>query len=1290
MIHDILLSLTGSVGEKFELEPVEFSSNSISLYSYKFTLKLKSSLQECLSETEKRLVERILEISSHFYSVNEFVRSVQSSVYVRQKSFSLQSQVNNTNDRSVVRVGLKKRLLRINPVGLYIQAVSGCMQEYILRFLQKVSQLELEVFENPSLPLTFILASISKPGRILEQFMTFIDEWYSLALGSRLDSTSRFSFSSMVVTLERSDNAYEIYISIPCGYILDFFYMGTTAGDNLQEAISRNFLLVCSRVFCYQMINWVVLGKLVDPFEEFVVGRFSIAAVMDSESSLEETPDNLQLLPNDSCFEALDIEEDWNNLLCEEEATHCGIFEWEGLFYVRFESFTKKFLPIKLLYKIFGVGKIVSLLGEQKVSEKSRLLNRFKGRENSNVKIEFATEDFLEEISTVLNEAFLQLQSHLEGFLEGLRKRTSSLMFESVKSGGLFPGLQNQLREDPFRRSVQLMRNLYLLGSGEVFLQLDNSLFENFLGRSLSRSYLSISEQFNFISSTWKDLLTSFRIGSYCDNRVSSLELPECRISICCDTFDLFNFNIHETELIDSLNCQVSGSNTLILAGGPEPITKGVLGSTQANKKESDEGDGGQSMEFDHAHDMTKIAAICRIKWPIRIIDGFNHVLECVSTVNTTSSLLFSACGNLPLGDSLLGDFQDDNPQHQREFLRFTWSFQYKDKMKQKIEFNVRLYWHTEHLKSLLGTEKSCSLLKSSHIEVPNPFVSPKDSDLYSYRLRILFKQSNIALYMEPLRSIQTTGVNSLFARPTQALNIQHINIDICLPLLTSSCYIHLLRHLTGETLQKKELRVTKWCHISAAGSSDVISQLCLSSCANDSGSGSGLSSGSNASYNFNLLKGVSLNPFISGINFEGHVFRLRIVQNFPWPLALLFTKRNMELYYNLFDFYWLFFRTFNGLERVWREAFNLRYCNRRMPFSPFYMGHGVAHHWNYMFYCRWVLQVTIGEIYSFFQRFVVEQVFESFLGKVEDEEDFESIIQRHGDLVHSLTLKSGLLLPSVLSPLTSILVLTSEWSLSLFEEISRWNKVCEATENGDYFSSRATEGGGFPWRAPEWEATIHKTVRFMNNFVLLWDSFCSEISIVSNNIQYQHFSFLLSTFNNNRWSIDIPELDREPGEDRNRSVGRKTEILDGDSPKNFRGLSPVWEDKYPRIHNKGRVSFLPRDSFNEADLSRGMEESSGSEGDFSNELFNSQDELENELEEEDSSEDYYHCGHSRDHFLYPSKGRSLDFRSDEENLNKSNSNVTFATPLPVENPNLVDSLTLKFSGASLRDFGKY
>lgn len=287
MIHDILLSLTGLVGDKIEVDPEQFVHDSISLYSYRYRLRLKPSVREYLSETESSLVDKILHVSSDFYSVSEFVRRVQGSVYSGHSGYgsSCGSEVGHERNHELqVRADLSKRLLRINPVGLYIHAVARCMQEYIVRFLQKVGQLEREVFDNPSLPLTFVLSSITKPARVLDHFMAFIDEWYGLALTSRTDSACRFSFSNMSITVEHFENVCELYVSIPCGYILDYFYLGVSSGDLLQESVCRNFLLVCCRIFCYQMVNWIALGKLVDPFDEFIVGRFSIPASADLSS----------------------------------------------------------------------------------------------------------------------------------------------------------------------------------------------------------------------------------------------------------------------------------------------------------------------------------------------------------------------------------------------------------------------------------------------------------------------------------------------------------------------------------------------------------------------------------------------------------------------------------------------------------------------------------------------------------------------------------------------------------------------------------------------------------------------------------------------------------------------------------------------------------------------------------------------------------------------------------------------------------------------------------------------
>ncbi|EAK87418.1 possible gamma-tubulin complex 4 [Cryptosporidium parvum Iowa II] len=731
-------------------------------------------------------------------------------------------------------------------------------------------------------------------------------------------------------------------------------------------------------------------------------------------------------------------------------------------------------------------------------------------------------ESYINQISNILNESFPHIQSQLEGFLEKFRREISFIMYESIILRSQNNIAHKFAYKNLFSQNIKLIRNLYFLGYSDIFLQLDNSIFYKNLSYDDSQTRnTNFTEQSEFISNTWKELLSLFKLG----NITSSIhnDFSNSRINLCCDTFDLFNFNLNELELIDMFNCSLTNNNILLFGGKSEMHADQYLHSE--NEKLKNEGDEGHEdyisedfgitdCNFDFPYENFHAISISRVKWPIRIIDGFNHILECVSSVNVVSSLLFAASNSIPfIGDGICTS-QEDGSGHDGEFLRLTWSFRFKDENKQVMEFCIKLYWHTKHLRSLLNTEKEYSLLKTNLLEVPNPFINLMEGDLFAYRLRILFKQSNISIYMEPLKNT-LPGSNSLFGRPTQVLSIQHINIDICLPLHTSSCFIHLLRHNDHARFEKeKEFKVFKWCHISSSNNSDVISQL-ANSCS--------MGASSSTNYNFNLLKNVSLNSYLSGISFDHHIFRLRIIQKFDWPLPLLFTKKNMEHYYNLFDFYWLFFRTYNGLERIWREAFNLRYGNRRGAFTSFSIEHPVNHFWNYIFYCRWVLQVTIGEYYSFLQHFVVEQSFRDFLDKVKEEQDFENIIQKHNDLVQTLILKSGFLLPSILNPLTSILVLTGEWSYSIFREISRWNDSSEFIEANYTFSN--AEEIKFPWDSDEWQSIINSTINFMNNFILLWDNLCSEISIVSSNIQYQHFSLLLSIFNNHKWNIDIPDL---------------------------------------------------------------------------------------------------------------------------------------------------------------------
>ncbi|KAJ1609029.1 hypothetical protein OIY81_2488 [Cryptosporidium canis] len=738
MIHDILLSLTGLVGDKIVVDPEEFVSSSISLYSYRYSLRLKSSVRECLSETESSLVDRILGVSSNFYSVNEFVRRVQGSVYNRHanynsnSTFGFETGVGRGRDLQI-RADLNRRLLRINPVGLYIHAVARCMQEYIVRFLQKISQLEREVFENPNLPLTFVLASITKPARVLEHFMAFIDEWYTLAINSRVDSTCRFSFSNMFITMERFENVCEIYISVPCGYILDYFYSGISSGDLLQESVSRNFLLVCCRVFCYQMVNWIALGKLVDPFEEFIVGRFSISASAhpSGAKSGPASSEPFSLPSNDSCVEALDMEENTCRLYSREEAIHCGVFEWEGLFYTRFESFTKKLFALKFQYKVFGVGKIVSFVRTGLLERLSdlcpsqlqvRLLSRY-GDESVRARVSGAgLQGHLEQVSSILNESFPHIQPQLEGLLEKFRREISSLMYSSILADGLpAPGeacTSLQAPENTLQQSIQLVRDLYFLGNSDLFLQLDHSIFHKSMGSDEPPTRNSnIGEQLEFVSAAWRDALTSARLsGAW----ASTHGISESRVSICCDTFDLFSFGLSETELVESFNCQISDT-TLHLGGKPGLHADPKLESGQ------DRPEGAGSLGV--VQEGVDVASMCRIRWPIRIIDGFNHVLECVSSLDVVSSLLFTASGGLPLRGGRLVGLGEGDPESTGEFLRLTWGFGFKDRTRQVLEFSIRLYWHTKNLKSLLNTEDDFSLLKTNVLEVPNPQVG-----LYAYR----------------------------------------------------------------------------------------------------------------------------------------------------------------------------------------------------------------------------------------------------------------------------------------------------------------------------------------------------------------------------------------------------------------------------------------------------------------------------------------------------------------------------------------------------------------------------
>ncbi|KAH8739043.1 hypothetical protein FG386_003676, partial [Cryptosporidium ryanae] len=1106
MLDDILLSLSGYVGESIEVEPELFMNNSISLYSYKYCLKLKSQFEEYLSSTESNLVSQILKVSSNVYSINEFISNVQSIVYSKE-NFSIRGEYDCSD--LILMKGIKKRLLRINPVGFYINAISNCIREYLIKYLEKISQLEREIFENPSLPLTYILAFVSKPGRVLNIIMDFIDKWYSLSLNTRIESTSRFSFSNMFILMEKNDNICDIFISVPCGYILDYFYIGINSGDSLKEAVHRNLLLVCNRVLNYQVINWIIIGRLVDPFEEFIVGKFSVTTDQ-FVFSRPEISSNSSFIPIDSCFEA-HVDENILELHDLDESIHCFVFEWEGLFYTRYEAFSQKYLLPKLLYTVFNVGRTLRII--KKFVDK-------KNDKNFETKLEF----YLEKFSRLFDSSFPYIQDPLEKLVEEYREYLSLIMFDTLKSNN-----------NDITLIFKSIRELYLLGNGDLFSQLEKNIFRFSVN---SEKNLNISEQQEFVKSIWNDLIVfsdKFETGKKNQNNIK--DTLGIKVNFCSDTFDLFNFGIDEEELVDTFNCEIE-SNEFILKLNDKDNNAVYKRENEMNvtKNKIKNGD----FEIKEINYNLEITSYCKIKWPIRIIDGFNHVIEFVSSPNVVSSLLLSANGDgIPF--KLIGENSTKfylETENNNEFLRFTWFIDIKDE--HSVEFNIRAYWHTKNLKPLLNTEKNYSLLKSDIIKILNNDninkCINKSLNHFSYRIRILFKQSNISFYLEPYKYSDNHTV-SLLNKPTQILNIKHINLDICLPLISSSCYFYLIRHnnIKEQDESFHELFITKWCHISATGNVDVISQLYY---LNNNSNSTYLdfprySSKDNSSY-YNILVNKHLNKFISGINFNNHIFRLRLVEKLNWPLQLIFTKRNMEHYYNLFDFYWLFFKTYSGLERIWTEMFNVRYGFRRNTYYFYLKEYSVNNFWNYISYCRWVLQITIGEFYSFLQDFAINQSFGIFFENIIKEKDFENILLKHSELIQNLVLKSGFLLPSILNPLTTIFILTNDWTYSIYKEILRWNNI--SNENDAYkeknYSLASNDNfhllENYPWSNYEWNNITEITVKFMKNFILLWDNLCTEVSIISNNIQYQHFSFLLSIFNNNRWNIDIPDLNSD------------------------------------------------------------------------------------------------------------------------------------------------------------------
>ncbi|EEA07334.1 uncharacterized protein CMU_002050 [Cryptosporidium muris RN66] len=1164
MLHDILLALTGYEGNAIDIQPCEFSYNGIALYSYRYKMTLKKYLSEHLTTTEISLIERILLIASDIYSINKFLEITQSCIYIDSSHINIH-QDNCNKNKSIIR----RRLVKINPVGLYIQGISKCIQQYMLKYLNCISQLEREIFLSPNLPLSYILSYLTRPSRLITIIMNFIDQWYNLCLVSRPDDTNNpFSFSSISSSkLSVTYNSCNLYISVPMGSILDILYEGSCSGDQLEENVYRNFLLVCSRVFCYQVINWITLGQLVDPFEEFFIGRFSIPNIggsfeyittQDNNSNheinnlMKSTLEGIYMqdiypsfyLPNDSCIELYG--EFSNELENEADIIHGAKFEWEGLFYIRHESLTKKFLKPKLLLKIFGTGKIIRSL------IKSRYFTRNKE--------EFIDKNqLIENLIDALNSSFPHIQDNIENTIEKFREYTSSLLYQSAMN------VEGNISKDvnsPISISLieycKIIRDKYLLGNEDLYVLLSDGIYEK-LGQWFL-SELSPREQEEWIETIWRKSVLNINDK---DNT------SDINIMITCDTFDLFNCNDSIENTIDKeieyINCLYTDLPSIILLDNKLKLESNVSSNSPINKvldksKEiicevnelSQEQHEKLSLNLNNGSSNNKISykptniytSICSTKWPVRIIDGFNHLLECISSLDVPISLIFTPNSKV----SNFSDLQYNSNKIDNEFLKFTWFIKINIE-KNILEFTIKAYWYTKNnLKDILNNNNNEVILKSNKFVFSIPYCFPKEADekedklnlyrdlLLSYKLRIICKKSTFSIFLEPCKipSKYKHNIVTFINRPTQIMLIQHLNLGICLPLKASSVFIHIMRHINTDKdkqqnyLKKEEKKpqdlqdikgpiisndlykfeIIKWCHISV-NNNDIISSI--------------LQYIDQLSY---LADNKPLNIYYSGISYYNHIFRIRLTQNLKWPLPILFTNKNMEIYYNIFDFLWLLHMTFNSLLKVWTESFNLRYSNRRQgailaicgKYS--YQFTNWNQHWDYIFYSRWILQNIIGEIYRFIHSSVINQCFDDFLNNLEQVRDFEFVRNKHDELIQDLLLKCALLLPSIINPLGTILVLTNEWCHNTIIELSRWNHTFDSDIHIEYSNVNNIQ---IPWKSEQWFHFINDTYKFMKSFCLIWNDLCSELSVVSQSIQYQHFAYLISSFNYNQWSVIVP-----------------------------------------------------------------------------------------------------------------------------------------------------------------------
>ncbi|KAL4714997.1 hypothetical protein ACJJTC_003148 [Scirpophaga incertulas] len=294
--------------------------------------------------------------------------------------------------------------------GLYVQALSEGMTEVLQTYLKTLLEVESLILGNQNYTLAFIYSYV-------EPFKDLFD-----------------TLNKIIISIKERDLVGCQILSLIHQYILN-------GNKMIHEAIVRIFSYV-NKVFINQLCTWLLYGELKDCYQEFFIFR----------NQRDESYDTLQSLPSNN---------DKSLVTTLQDATlDCG--------YNLNPNMIPYYMPLSLAQEILFIGKTVILFSlDPKKSKRSHT---------------FTTRSILplDKCGSDIRRFTIWEEKEAE-FHNKLQKLKDPEVFEVVNLRGVIREIKEcvtkhlwivAVEEAQLLHELHLMKDFYLLGRGELFLEL--------------------------------------------------------------------------------------------------------------------------------------------------------------------------------------------------------------------------------------------------------------------------------------------------------------------------------------------------------------------------------------------------------------------------------------------------------------------------------------------------------------------------------------------------------------------------------------------------------------------------------------------------------------------------------------------------------------------------------------------------------------------------------------------------------------------------------------------------